>query len=578
MKTLLLSLVAIFISLTNIFAQSFPELNYVEEHELTGRHDVNKSESIAIPFDYFSEGETYKSINGKIWVQDSSYLYFGNYFLGKNDFDWYSYSRHIALKRDSKGREIEGLSQIYRNDNWVNDVKNFAKINDENGEKESISFTWDSISNKWGDTVYYKKMINDLPLIYLYLIDSNRDGLFEGIKKIWRYDEDGKLEYLLVQQWSPVEKVWVNYERMIEEQLSDNEKLSTKYQWDKSNNKWLRDSENYSKYDERGNNIYFLHKEWDDLIQEMVNNQQWIYDFNRDNIRTLSESYKWDFESGKWLKTRKYITSYSDSGLLMGYELYKGEKGTSYWKKKYKRINSYNTNSTLKSEITQVGLKQDTLWHNDYRKVYEYQKDTIEEINQRWINNDWIQTGAKWYSYDSFGNLMEEISKLLKDGDWQNLRKILYKYNSNNKIIRTSEYEWDNNDAKWDKVNLFIRDFDDNDNMTLDIWKSSDTTGDNWENIWKYTYFYSQFETTKLSETENTISVFPNPAKDFLWISMEQPMSMKMIKVYTSNGIKVLDKTIYKNKIDVSSLEKGIYFIEILLDNKLYKSKFVKSL
>ena len=59
--------------------------------------------------------------------------------------------------------------------------------------------------------------------------------------------------------------------------------------------------------------------------------------------------------------------------------------------------------------------------------------------------------------------------------------------------------------------------------------------------------------------TSNPINIYPNPATDFINISGETPTRTEL---YSIEGMKILE-TEYSNKIDISSLPAGIYFLKI---------------
>lgn len=62
-------------------------------------------------------------------------------------------------------------------------------------------------------------------------------------------------------------------------------------------------------------------------------------------------------------------------------------------------------------------------------------------------------------------------------------------------------------------------------------------------------------------ETSQNVSVYPNPAKDIINV---YAVESNLITIYNSNGVKVIEKVIpFGNyqQIDISSLSKGVYFI-----------------
>ncbi|MEI7677415.1 MAG: T9SS type A sorting domain-containing protein, partial [Bacteroidales bacterium] len=72
----------------------------------------------------------------------------------------------------------------------------------------------------------------------------------------------------------------------------------------------------------------------------------------------------------------------------------------------------------------------------------------------------------------------------------------------------------------------------------------------------------------------NDVQIFPNPAKSI--INLKSNHEIKSVEVCDLSG-KQLMKTINpKNSVDISSVQKGIYFLKISLNNGLMVKKIIK--
>lgn len=85
--------------------------------------------------------------------------------------------------------------------------------------------------------------------------------------------------------------------------------------------------------------------------------------------------------------------------------------------------------------------------------------------------------------------------------------------------------------------------------------------------------------TNSLSTSEvgvkNVINIYPNPATDFL--NVTKVSDRATYKIYSTDGQLISKGTVTKQKIDVSSLEKGIYIISISdTGNEVINTKFIK--
>jgi hypothetical protein len=72
-------------------------------------------------------------------------------------------------------------------------------------------------------------------------------------------------------------------------------------------------------------------------------------------------------------------------------------------------------------------------------------------------------------------------------------------------------------------------------------------------------------------ENESTLVVYPNPSSGYIYLK-NMPELFTRIAIYSISGIQVVNSRLTDKKIDISQLEKGIYFIKI--NNQV--SKFSK--
>ena len=77
-------------------------------------------------------------------------------------------------------------------------------------------------------------------------------------------------------------------------------------------------------------------------------------------------------------------------------------------------------------------------------------------------------------------------------------------------------------------------------------------------------------------DTEKLISVYPNPATSFVKIAINNNnYKIENIEIIDISG-RIIKQSKYENRIDISDFRNGIYFINILMDNKLISKKFIK--
>jgi hypothetical protein len=73
-----------------------------------------------------------------------------------------------------------------------------------------------------------------------------------------------------------------------------------------------------------------------------------------------------------------------------------------------------------------------------------------------------------------------------------------------------------------------------------------------------------------------SMSVFPNPCKDFLTVYLSKEMvNHEAIRVYNHLGQLVSNRQLKNNTLDVSGLNAGMYFLILTSENKTYTSTFI---
>lgn len=77
-------------------------------------------------------------------------------------------------------------------------------------------------------------------------------------------------------------------------------------------------------------------------------------------------------------------------------------------------------------------------------------------------------------------------------------------------------------------------------------------------------------------EETAALHLFPNPANSVISIREFDPASGNMVKVYSQSGKVVLQSKAFDQSIDISSLQPGLYILEVIQNNFPTRSTFVK--
>ncbi len=89
---------------------------------------------------------------------------------------------------------------------------------------------------------------------------------------------------------------------------------------------------------------------------------------------------------------------------------------------------------------------------------------------------------------------------------------------------------------------------------------------------------YNNVNTTTNEEKERQISIFPNPVKDLLNISLDVPQNtIKSLQIINIAGEAIESIDLYNSTIDVTNLPAGLYYLLIQTTTSMIQKPFVKT-
>ena len=78
-------------------------------------------------------------------------------------------------------------------------------------------------------------------------------------------------------------------------------------------------------------------------------------------------------------------------------------------------------------------------------------------------------------------------------------------------------------------------------------------------------------------QNENAFTIYPNPTTDFIEINGLDTAGISKYSIFNNLGKELISaENLLTNKIDVSQLSTGIYFISIANEDKVQTLKFIK--
>lgn len=272
----------------------------------------------------------------------------------------------------------------------------------------------------------------------------------------------------------------------------------------------------------------------------------------------------------------------------------------------YRRtITSFN-NNLMEQSVYQEYIQNS--WVNMYAEGYDY--DHQQKISAiyylTWdgvmFQNDELYTNITWYDYSN-GKFSQMELKKWNGSNWENAQKAVYQYSMNNSFIGIT-FEYKDNEwvysyrisEEYDKQNnpkmYKIENYTEN-NWAILLESRTDYTYDSenrfiesitkifdgikWNNVSKETVDYNK--SLGMNLTKLSLNVYPNPSTNYFQVSTTSTDAAELT-IYSIAGqmaLQVNTANLSSEKIDVSTLQNGIYVVEIKQGQNVYTSKLLKN-
>lgn len=357
-------------------------------------------------------------------------------------------------------------------------------------------------------------------------------------------------------------------------------------------------------------------------------NSWWVteYDeftYNQEGKLISEMYYNWDDDSARNLPYYQINYSYSPDGLLNEAIIQRPDSGV--WVNNHKLLYQYDAQSQL-TEIINYYMSAD--WELSDKSAFSYDSTgNLSAYTYYFRNMNSWQTGyMNTYSYTNSGKL-HEITQYNWDYDSSKLvfdRKDILSYNPNDYMTEFTSYSWDDSLQGWITDDAEIRVYDQNNNPveiiykdwnqdssrwenqerntlvydpsvsgdqliipfddeeSVDLfrngkitrigyfeWSSGDST---WENYFDLEVYYSDVTASVGIEKLPAISglnIFPNPATDRVYISMENTTGPAKITLLDIQGREISSQIVQtEGYTEVSSLPRGMYLMRVETQNQ----------
>lgn len=308
-----------------------------------------------------------------------------------------------------------------------------------------------------------------------------------------------------------------------------------------------------------------------------------------DSLGNTSEIiiHDWDTINGNWKFNEKYNYTYNSSSQLTEYIEQSWDTLSNTWEllSKYESLYDVQGNKTENIEYRYTG----TAWENAYKEAYTHNGQNLLIEQNRHV---WDNIGSLWLPSKS---------------------KYIYQYNNNESIGQSEYYRWIDSTLSWGIDSRFI--YTRNENYTaqdiilpyhsylfsfrfssvyyphpyhnMDVisvifndmllseesqrWNSASGVWNPSYNV--RNYYYSDHTASIAQDEKKSISVFPNPASDWLSFKINDNANALRFSLFDISGRKIMDVQPTTSTISLENINSGMYLYRIETEEGFFSGK-----
>jgi hypothetical protein len=412
--------------------------------------------------------------------------------------------------------------------------------------------------------------------------DTTSDQLVVSLKEVFTYNTEGNKSSAISYIWDQTKSKWLkDVKQEYNYDASGKMTLEFDYSWFRS---YTNVFENRSKreytYDANGNLTFYIIYNWDEETSQWIvsSKEEYSYDANGNNILDIT----YDWYDGKWNEYYKSEFVFDANGNKTLYIYYCWTLSTKQLVMVEKGENTYNIRGNMTSSIDSVwDINTGQLLDKSHITEYSYDEngnDTLK-IDYSWnvLTSLWDTTNKLKIVYDVNVNMTSEIyyfwDKYTRQ--WNGPFKEEYSYDTDGNLISVVYYGWDITTRQWIVSNKEEYAYDTDGNMTLGIISGWDISASQWIAYSKVTDYYSEhIPTLNPNIPENRISVYPNPASEYVVFDIAKSSESAIVEMFTLEGKMILEQKLPENRqVSVITLPKGLYVYRLNVSGTIYKGK-----
>ena len=373
----------------------------------------------------------------------------------------------------------------------------------------------------------------------------------------------------------------ISYKRDLKYDVNGNEVLKTIYQWDTASDSFVPSQKLESIFNENGDPTLYTYSNWDTETNGFVNYLKITFTYVENGMTILVQI--WDANANSYVNNAK--EEVTEDGYVETSITQNWNSDTEVYMVSYKKVITYDENDRILNTYFYFWDLETVSFLPNGRNEYTYNENQMTYISQASDadTGGFITLSQENTTYDLNGNItLFETTAFDNDGVIVYYKQSGYYYEENGHMAYSLFPNYDSESSS------FIPSFKTEYSTVLDSDTKLNRMGISYEynntisGLWdpfegeavQSFFYYTKLDPLSAEDlVDQHFSVYPNPAKDFLFIDST---SIERATIYTILGKEVLDVR-GQNKLDIAPLSKGVYFINVSDGKKASTKKFIKN-
>ena len=372
----------------------------------------------------------------------------------------------------------------------------------------------------------------------------------------------------------------ISYKRDLTYDVNGNEVLKTIYQWDTASDSFVPSQKLESIFNENGDPTLYTYSNWDTETNGYLNYFKITFTYVENGMTILVQI--WDANANSYVNNAK--EEVTEDGYVETSITQNWNSDTEVYMVSYKKVITYDENDRILNTYFYFWDLETVSFLPNGRNEYTYNENEMTYITQASDadTGGYITLSQENTTYDLNGNItLFETTAFDNDGVIVYYKQSGYYYEENGHMAYSLFPNYDSESSS------FIPGFKTEYSTVLDTDTKLDRMGTSYKyntisGLWdpfvgeevQSFFYYTKLDAMSAEVIEEAhFSVYPNPAKDSLFI---HGATIERATIYNILGKEVF-KINNQNKLDISPLSKGVYFINVSDGVKASTKKFIKN-